>query len=163
MTTLTRWNRCTSQCGCDRNPSYYSSCRCKGGCERGSADRLQLLHYALEVTLSMMGGMTCPLTGQPFDITDSEVDRVDASKGYEPGNVVLVSLIGNSGRGTLQGNGQDISAIKQYRDDVRRASASVNVKRKRDLTPLPKRSRRSLSGVNANITVALVERGPYGA
>ncbi len=163
-TPSTRWNRCTAACGCADVNKADASCRCKGGCERGSADRRQRDAYALSVLHSMglwdgvSDEATCPLTGQAFDIHTGEVDKANEAAGYVPGNVVMVSRRGNQERGKLQQHYGDMAGVARYVADVFAASQSVHVMRKCDLTPFAK-------GGNADAPtkdMRNVRFGPYG-
>ena len=174
-TVSTRWNRCTSACGCIDVNVASDLCRCKGGCERGSADRAQRDAYALDV-LAAMGlwdgrsySAICPLTGLPFDVREGEVDKANEAAGYVPGNVVMVSRGGNQERGKLQQHYGDMAGVARYAADVARAGATVPVLRKRDVVKPVKRDKRRdpepfapLSYVPAQ-DMRNVRRGPYGA
>lgn len=170
----TRWNRCTSACGCSDVNKASDACRCKGGCERGSADRAQRDAYALNVlhAMGMWDGTswdaTCPLTGLTFDVREGEVDKANEAAGYVPGNVVMVSRGGNQERGKLQQHYGDMAGVARYAADVARAGALVPVLRKRDVVKPAKRDSRKdarafrpSSYVPAN-DMHNVRFGPYG-
>lgn len=123
----TRWNRHTLTCN-----GYARSGKACQGCESGSADRAQRRLYALRVLSALLGQtpadvMTCPLTGRAFLTDSGEVDRIDASLGYVPGNVILTSREGNAARGKLQALGRDLGNVTGYAHAVRVASDSVSV------------------------------------
>lgn len=161
--TVTRWNRCRPDCGCDGNPSKFHACKCNRGCLRGRDDRKQLLAYAIDVLASFHGrhAFVCPLTGLAFPWEDSEVDRITPSLGYIPGNVILTSRLGNSLRGILQSDGTDLPRVTQYRLDVLHASASVRVTRKCHLPTLtPRNDGRDI--VARRDDLGLILNGPYG-
>lgn len=121
--TTTRWNRHRADC---TGISARTGLTCSG-CERGSKDRHQLFAYAQDVLMALTGG-TCPLTGKAFDhISDGEVDRVNPSLGYVPGNVILTSKAGNQARGELQSIARDLPNVSRYVTEVSEASATVAV------------------------------------
>lgn len=144
------WERATNNVG-------------KGG---GSADRKQKQYYAGMVTQALTGipfwvnengkwcGQ-CPLTGMTFELEFSEVDKVDAPKGYHPGNVALVSKRGNQERRTFQQAGNDILGYARYAADVTKASAGIAIPRKCDAAPIVNSWGRTMNG-------GAVENGPYG-
>lgn len=83
-----------------------------------------LAHIALTGETGRYG--TCPLSGATFDRWhDSDVDRLDPSRGYVAGNVMLVSARANWGRGMAQENGADIAGWERYADTVRQASPHI--------------------------------------
>lgn len=136
MTThaaATRWNRCKSSC--TGVTSRGTACQ---GCEAGSKDKAQRRMFALAVLAAVTGEpesrfMTCPLTGDIFDTdTDAEVDRPVPAIGYVPGNVILVSRIGNQKRAGLQSRGDDIAHAVEYAADVLRVSLDVPVTKPAD-------------------------------
>ena len=109
----------------------------------GSADRAQRGVYAVAVTemltgerMSADGMLTCPLTGERFNVAYGEVDKADPIKGYVPGNIAMVSKRGNQGRSALQQWHGDMAGAARYIADVYRASLSVSVPRKRDALPV---------------------------
>lgn len=160
----TRWNRCTSACGCADVNKADDMCRCKGGCERGSADRAQRDAYALSVLhamglwdgVSMMA--TCPLTGHAFDVREGEVDKANEAAGYVPGNVVMVSRQGNQERGKLQQHYGDMAGVARYAADVAKAGATVPVLRKCHVVKPVKRA----GGAAPAKDMRNVRFGPYG-
>lgn len=127
----TRWNRCKPDCGCDRNPSNYANCNCEGGCERGSANKRQMIDYVIQVNENMGHGIdangyfTCPLSGIRTHYLDSEIDRVVGIYGYRQGNIVLVNRNANHVRGNWQGNGKDIPGLREYARAVYAASETL--------------------------------------
>lgn len=163
-TPSTRWNRCTPACGCADVNKADAGCRCKGGCERGSADRRQRDAYALSVLYGMglWDGIsevaTCPLTGHTFDVATGEVDKANEASGYVPGNVVMVSRQGNQERGKLQQHYGDMAGVARYAADVARAGATAHVMRKCDLAPFSKRQ----GGEAPASDMRNVRFGPYG-
>lgn len=83
--------------------------------------------YAIEVTQALTGPMVdgmliCPLTGNPFSITDGQVDKSDPREGYRPGYIVMVSIIGNYERSNLQKAYRDLPYATEYMADVAMAS-----------------------------------------
>lgn len=164
-TISTRWNRCTSACGCADVNVASDLCRCKGGCERGSADRAQRDAYALDVLFHMglwdgqSYSATCPLTGHTFDVREGEVDKANEAAGYVPGNVVMVSRQGNQERGKLQQHYGDMAQADRYAADVARAGMRATVLRKRDVVKPVKRK----GGAAPASDMHNVRRGPYGA
>ena len=77
-----------------------------------------LAHVALTGETGRYG--TCPLSGVTFDRWhDSDVDRLDPTRGYVAGNVMLVSARANWGRGMVQDNGSDIVGWERYAAAVR--------------------------------------------
>lgn len=165
MTTpATRWNRCTAACGCADVNVRDAACRCKGGCERGSADRRQRDQYALSVLFGMglWDGVSdeaiCPLTGHAFDIHTGEVDKANEAAGYVPGNVVMVSRQGNQERGKLQQHYGDMAGVARYVADVFAASQGAHIMRKCDLPQFAK----SQGGEAPAKDMRNVRFGPYG-
>jgi hypothetical protein len=168
--TATRWNRCTAACGCADVNVKDNGCRCKGGCERGSADRYQMRAYAIAIneamtgfTMTADGMLVCPITRKAFHVSHGEVDKANPHAGYVAGNVVLVSRQGNQERGKLQQHYGDMAGAARYIVDVAIASADVTVTRKRDLTGDVRDALRSVAGGDApSATFHNVLAGPYG-
>lgn len=161
---ITRWNRCTEFCGCADRNKRDANCKCRQGCERGSADRSQLRRYAADVlvAMGMWDGFStsaiCPLTGMDFDIRNGEVDKANPAIGYVPGNVVLVSRAGNQERAKLQQHYSDLPQLARYVGDVASAGIRTVVLRKRDVMPIPSGG----YGMDPARDMAHVRFGPYG-
>lgn len=127
-----RWNRCRPDCGCDNpNRPDPAQCSCRSGkCGNDPKTRAQRRAYALAVTVALTGPIVddtivCPLTGIRTPIRFCDVDRVEPTLGYVPGNVILVSYIGNSERGKLQEHHGDIAGFDRYVSDVFEASKGI--------------------------------------
>lgn len=143
MTTDVRWDRAGARCA-------------------GKADRAQRGVYAALVNEQLTGqkitsdGMLiCPLTGEPFHISNGEVDKITPSLGYVPGNVCMVSKVGNQGRSVLQQHGNDLPGLLRYKDAVTIASCRVPLPRKVDASKAWEAMGRSAHHV-------AVLAGPYG-
>jgi hypothetical protein len=128
----TSWNRCGPDCGCkDPNKPRAEECTCRSlKCGTSSRNIAQRRRYALRVTESLTGPMVadsivCPLTGILTPVRFCEVDRVEPSLGYVPGNVVLTSYVGNNERGKLQEHHGDIAGFPRYVSDVFEASKGI--------------------------------------
>lgn len=130
-----RWNRCKDECGCNGTPDPRF-CRCwstsKGKCGRDRRTNAQMRHYALSVTYALTGDapagfFRCPLTGRLTAVTDGQVDKTDPARGYTPGTVVMVSIIGNQERANLQKAHRDVYGVARYIADVAAASLSVSI------------------------------------
>lgn len=125
-----------------------------------------MIAYAISVNLATMGPvdskglMLCPLTGKRFHFLDSEVDKVIPELGYDLGNVILVSLIGNRERGQLQRKGNDIPQIDKYISRVKRASVKVTLRQKVGIAKYPRRLRRTEKDISS--TSKNVLSGPFG-
>jgi hypothetical protein len=110
--------------------------------ERGSADRVQLRLYATMVAMAMGmvktgDDMTCLHCGMSFHIPSmGDVDRVNATRGYVAGNVVMVCRLCNETRGFMQQGGSDLGGIARLTADVLAASANVHIPTKRDAQSL---------------------------
>ena len=135
------WQRCKSGCGCDRNPSRYTACACKGGCERSGPDRKQRNTYSLMVTEALTGyrgasDFKCPLCATIRPLREASVDRVNGPL-YAPGNVVTVCTTCNAERGYLQTHARDLPGIARYIADVLKASATVTVLAKNQTYVMP--------------------------
>ena len=50
--------------------------------------------------LKLIAGDVCPVFGVPYSTTDknwnASVDRIDPTKGYEPGNLRVISFLANA-------------------------------------------------------------------
>lgn len=101
----------------------------------GQRDRAQRFVYAVQVNENMPKGkrltedgmLMCPLTGQPFNILNGEVDKLIPEDGYTIGNVILVSKQGNQGRGKRQQHYGDIPGAARYIRDATIAASRVSV------------------------------------
>lgn len=96
----------------------------------GSAYRLQRNAYAYAVSAVMAGKEdTCPSCEGPLDLANrgGEVDRVDPTLDYRPGNVCYLCRDCNSARGVLQTSGGDWRNVAAYAEAVRVASLQVTV------------------------------------
>lgn len=127
----------------------------------GKADRAQRGVYAIAVNVALTGepmtdGMlTCPITGERFDVVTGEVDKANPELGYVPGNIVMVSKRGNQGRSALQQWHGDMAGVARYVRDVAAASAGVAVQRKRDAVPM-------WEAIGRSGYERAVQAGPYG-
>ena len=103
---------------------------CRAGCacgkQRGSASRMQMRAYALDVAIAMHGDAICHC-GKSISLTDGEVDRTDEGSCYRPGFVVMTCYTCNNDRTAVwEFNNYAFSA------DVLAASQNVIVPTKSD-------------------------------
>jgi len=128
----------------------------------GSADRAQRGIYAVRVTERLTGQrmgadrmLTCPITGERFNVAFGEVDKANPALGYVPGNIAMVSKAGNQGRSTLQQHYSDMPGVARYIADVASASVAVAVPRKNVAVP-------EWRAMGRGGFEAAVLAGPYG-
>jgi hypothetical protein len=100
--------------------------------ESGVANNVRRWTTALLVLAEATGQtiaaeMTCPLTGESFNIFHGgEVDRLRGeSSAYTFGNVMLVSIAGNQGRAYAQSRQTDVPQIEAYARLVADGSARL--------------------------------------
>lgn len=165
----TRWNRCSTECGCADVNVKDENCRCSGGCERGPKERKQMRRYGADVLISLKlwdgesETAICPLTALPFRLENGQIDKINPEAGYSPGNVCLVSEIGNQERGKLQQWGNDLDGVARYAGDVANASMGITVTRfchLKNRPTIPTGVKGATVGTSP--TQENVKRGPYG-
>jgi hypothetical protein len=112
------------------NTENFAGDWCRKGCacgrERGSASRMQMRAYALDVAIAMHGASVCHC-GAPLSLTDGEVDRTDEGTCYRPGHVVMTCYTCNNDRTTVKGFDN-----VAFANDVLNASQNVFVPSKSD-------------------------------
>lgn len=76
--------------------AYLIKARCdKAGINIGFGSMMEFAGY-----LKLIAGDVCPVFGVPYSTTDknwsASVDRIDPTKGYEPGNLRVISFLANA-------------------------------------------------------------------